>query len=235
MLRLIIKDITFNLKYIFLGFLTVIVLSLYLIKYNSDPMNLFILLLVVPLYLFIFFVGFGCYNDEKSDAFKFLKALPIKRNHIVSSKYIQSLATLILSFIMLVGIIDYFELKSLLNFEILIFMFSNFLIFMSLFLYIFFRFNFFLSQFAGFLLIPLFALVTKFQNYFNMLFYKLVFQNYTLFIVSGIMCAITYVLSVKTIRTREWMSSCKILILKYCREEIKYLLTKRRMLRYGNN
>lgn len=201
--NLIMKDVIFNLKNVLIGVLFWLITIVYIITTNIDQVSFYSLLSISFINSFIFTIGFGCYKDDNSDTLRYLKSLPIKLRDIVLAKYIQSLAITIIPFIAIMILCNTFKLYYLINLNLIMFIVSNLLIFVSVFLYIFFRYSYHFTRYTGIIVVPLIILIIKFQTHINMLFEKSLNPLYVFIAISGLLLLISYKLSVSAVRLRE--------------------------------
>lgn len=98
MFNLIIKDISFNIKNVFLGLLAVIVFSMVIVDGSRFAL---VAIMMCPSLLFSLSIGKMCNKEDNKSVYHFLNSLPIKREDIVRSKFVESYLVLIVSFSML--------------------------------------------------------------------------------------------------------------------------------------
>lgn len=167
MLKLIIKDLTFNKVQVILGILIVVLSSAFII---AGRQYMIIPLIMAPSLLFNQIVGKSCYLDDKNGAYIFLRSLPIRKNIIVLSKYVESILVLALSYAIIFGsnlILMVFG-KPLYHLDaLLLVVLSVLLIYFAVFLWLFFRYDFASTQQAGFVIIIAWIGVFKLQQYLN--------------------------------------------------------------------
>lgn len=158
-LKIIYKDISFNIRQALLGVLgSAIVICLMVLDETKFSTFTFFM---VPMFMFSFAVGRMCYMEDKDNVYMSLKALPINKKHIVLSKYIESFIIVILSYVLIYlanFVLGLFGIKYYsFNISLISFLAGILIIYFSIYLLIFFKYNFSSAQqtltiiFIGFL------------------------------------------------------------------------------------
>jgi hypothetical protein len=167
MLKLIIKDLTFNKLQVILGILIVILSTLFIL---AGRQYIIIPFIMAPSLLFNQIVGKGCYLDDKNSAYVFLRALPIPKNMIVLSKYAESILVLFLSYAIIFGsnlVLMFFDQPLYHLDALLIMVVSILLLYFAVFLWLFFKYDYASAQQAGFVLIISWIGTLKLQQYLS--------------------------------------------------------------------
>lgn len=168
MSKLIIKDLTFNKLQVLLGILVVAGLSF--LPALAGREYVIVPFIMAPSLLFNQIVGKGCYLDDKNNAYVFLRSLPIPRNTIVFSKYVEAVLVLAISYTIIFGSNLVLKLlgQPLYNPDTFLLMIASILlIYFSLFLWLFFRNDFASAQHSAFVMIVAWIGVFKLQEYLN--------------------------------------------------------------------
>lgn len=158
-LDLIIKDLTFNKARVALAFLGSLSFSSVMMLGGLQGMPL--AFLGAQGFLFFEVVDRNCYMDDKYDAYKFLKSMPVRRSHIVVSKYLAAIGVILIGFmiayatrvviahpaiISFMAQIDNAAELSPFNIPFMIFLSSVMLAFFSLHLWLFFKSDYATAQ-----------------------------------------------------------------------------------------
>ena len=167
MLKLIIKDITFNKLQVLLGILIVALSSLFILAGRQYVIIPFIM---APSLLFIQMVGKGCYLDDKNDANVFLRSLPMPKNTIVLSKYAESILVLVISYAIIFGsnlVLMFFGQPLYQLDAFLLLVIGTLLIYFAVFLWLYFKYDFASTHLSGFAIIAAWVGIFKLQQYLN--------------------------------------------------------------------
>lgn len=197
MLRLIIKDLTFNKLQALFGILLAALVSLMILAGRQYMIVPFVM---GPSLLFNQVVGKGCYSDDKNGAYIFLRSLPLPGNTIVFSKYAESILVLVVSYAVIFGsnpaLMFFGQPLYQLNASLLMVV-SALLIYSAVYLGLYFKYDFAAAQQSSFVLIAVWIGIFKLQDYLNSsgtaltrmvhvnFFYFLLLAAIVIFIASG--------------------------------------------------
>jgi ABC-2 type transport system permease protein len=200
MIQLILKDINFNKKNIYISTLVCLV-GYYLISQDGERFKVLACTLI-PLLMFNFIIGKLCFIEDRDKVFKYIQALPIKKSHFVTAKYLESLLVLVLSFAFIFA--ENYFLKILkrqffnLEFEYTILIFSVMLIYVGIFIFLYFRFNYQVANQTLIVFYILCLMAYKLVELLNLDISKFMNSSYfhTLLLIFAFACyAITFRLS----------------------------------------
>jgi len=191
MLNLIVKDLVFNARQVLIGLL----MSMFgFLTILDGPKYAAIGLFMVPALLFSQIVGKSCYMEDKDNAFKFLKSLPISKNNVVLSKYVECIITLVCSYVFMylvnLALTSLGLSKYVFNFNLVAYMASVLLLYFSVYLWIFFKYNFASAQHSTFFILMGSVAFYKIQDYLKITSIKIpgfftgINTSYTLFAVA---------------------------------------------------
>ena len=164
MLKLIIKDLTFNKLQVLLGLLLVVLSSLFILAGRQYVIIPFIM---APSLLFILFVGKGCYLDDKNFIYVYLRSLPIQKNTIVLSKYAEAILVLVLSYAVIFGsnlVLKFFGQPLYQLDATLLMVVSVLLVYFAIFLWLYFKYDFASTQQSAFIIIIAWIGIIKLQQ-----------------------------------------------------------------------
>lgn len=209
MINLILKDIYFNVRQVFFGFLASFIFSLIIL----DSVNFSMMaMLMVPSLLFSFIVGKMCHMEDKRSVRNYLKSLPIKRSYIVISKFIESYLILIIAYLLLAimnFVLGFFiEAQYDLASSLILIVFSFVIIYNSIYLLLNFRYSYAQAQQSVYVLMVIYFSAISGYKYIQKNFQSsIVLSSMTLgfiflgiaLLVSGGLC----VLSVKAFQNKE--------------------------------
>jgi len=167
MLKLIIKDLTFNKLQVLLGVLVAFVFS-FLFFFAAPAKTIGAVLIMVPSILFLQIVGKSCYLDDRNGAYIFLRSLPIPKNSIVLSKYAAIILALAISLVVMF-VADLFSAmlgKALyVPDAYVVVVISVLLVYFAVYLWLFFKYDFAAAQHSAYVLIAAWIGVIKLQQY----------------------------------------------------------------------
>ena len=162
MLDLILKDLTFNRGSALAGLAMAVAASALLAV--SSPIGTAMAIVLVPTILFNQTVGKSCYMDDK-EGLGLLRSLPISPREIVASKYVGAAGVLFVSAIVLAAVLMTIRAigpgPGLLTADLALYAASGLLAFFSLYLWLFFQFNFGAAQQSSLLLVGILLVATK--------------------------------------------------------------------------
>lgn len=167
MLKLIIKDIDFNKTQILAILLAISVAAIFMMLRSPESMAFVVVL--GPAVFFNQSVGRSCFMDDKYEAYKFLKSMPISKTTIVVSKYVAGLASLALTYSLLyiigLALVLFNQPSPSLSIQTLLYTTSSLLCLFSVFLWLFFRKDFATAQHSAIFVIAIFTAIAKFHEY----------------------------------------------------------------------
>lgn len=200
MFQLIVKDFKFNKKNIYISTL-VSLLGYYLISQDGERYKVLACTLI-PLLMFNFVIGKICFIEDRDKVYKYIHSLPLKKSDFVLSKYVEGAGVLIFSFAFIFVENYFLKLinKNYFNLDInyIMLIFSIMLIYIGMFIFIYFRFNY---QIANQTLIVFYILCLigyKIFETLNINMYKIIswdYFNVMLFIISIFLYGATFQLS----------------------------------------
>ena len=164
MWSMILKDLTFHKKNFILSVLMEIIVVVYTLTNKvNDALQVSELFMAVPLIVIMMFTYIMCVEEEKYGVLNYLKSLPIKKNHIVLSKYLWCCMCVFLAYGILficVFIIDRSILYMIVEQHILL-SFVIYLLWISIFLALYYRLGCSYAHYSLFI-IPIFYGLFKF-------------------------------------------------------------------------
>lgn len=208
MINLIIKDISFNIRQVCIGILLSIAFSMIILDGESFSM---LAMLMIPSLLFSFTVTKMCFVEDNKSVYNFLMTLPIKKEYIVISKYIENILVFVVSYFILwianyvVGIFTSYQYDLTSYIIILVFGITN--IYNSVYLFINFKYGYAHAQKAVFVLLILYFGAIKGYSYLKSSRFDSVLENQFIIgfgvgIISILFSTLMCVLSIKSFENK---------------------------------
>ena len=166
MINLILKDLCFNKKQICFGILASLLFSTIILDSSQYSV---VATFMIPSLMFSFGVGKMCFVEDKNNVYSYLKALPILKKDIVVSKFIESILTVLTSYLLIftVNIIlgIFSKNQYILNSNFTIYIFSFILLYNSTYLFLFFKFSYAHAQQSSFVIFAIYIALFAAQKY----------------------------------------------------------------------
>ena len=185
MLSLIAKDVKFNLKYVIIATLFLLIAPIILVKGEGTTSQFFAVVLYFPLLVVNYIIGKFCYLEDSTYTLNFLKSLPISKYKRVGSRFLEGILLVFFTTAYCTFIEQYFSISA-----------SVYIAYLGLYLGLFYFKNYQLAQQSLSIAYIIFFAVVAIFKYFNLdLQIQLSsFLLISIFITSSSLCFLSYFL-----------------------------------------
>lgn len=195
MKSLIIKDIKFNLRYVAIATLFILIAPIVLALGEGTKSQFFAVVLYFPLLTVNYIIGKFCYLEDSLNTINFLKSLPINKYKRIGSRYLEGVV-LVLTITAYCTFIEhiFFMKNSSVSVQYFLISASIYLAYLGLYLALFYFKNYQTAQQSLNIAFFAFLGIVAISNYFN---FNLQIEMNNLFlvfivIISSLFCFISY-------------------------------------------